>query len=111
MLNGNYDEAINEYTKAIEISPNSATAYSWRGFCYYNKTQYDFAIDDFTSAINLKDTSLDQDYNLRGLSYSAKGDYYSAISDFTKAIEINPNPLIYNNRGLAYNGQKNYDLA
>jgi tetratricopeptide (TPR) repeat protein len=62
-------------------------------------------------AIDLKDGTLDSEYNSRGLSYSAKGDYDSAISDFTIAIEISPHPLYFNNRGLAYHGKKYYELA
>lgn len=107
----NYDEAISEYTKLIEIAPDKPTAYFWRGVCYFDVEQYDLAIDDFTRAIELKDKRLDVDYNKRGLSYSAIGDYESAISDFTKAINIYSNPLYYDNRGLAYHERKNYELA
>jgi tetratricopeptide (TPR) repeat protein len=107
----NNNEAIIEFTKVIEIAPNDATGYYWRGTCYYDMAQYDLAINDFSKAIKLNQKSPDSEYNYRGLSYSAKGEYDSAISDFTKAIEIDQHPLTYNNRGLAYNGIKNYDLA
>ncbi len=107
----NYDEAISEFTKAIEINPNNPEGYSWRGSCYYYKAQYDLAINDFNSSINLKDKSINEDYNLRGLSYYSKGDYSSAVSDFTKAIEIYNNPIYYINRGLAYYKTRSYDLS
>lgn len=111
MSNGNYDEAITEFTKVMEIAPDNESGYYARASAYYRKGKYDLAINDFTKAIQLNPKRVDPDYNGRGLSYSAKGDYQSAISDFTKAIEIYPNPLYYNNRGLAYHSQKNYDLA
>ncbi len=111
LKNGNYDEAIAEYTKLIEVAPNQATGYFWRGTCYYDIHQYDLAIKDLTTAIELRDSSLDLEYNFRGLALFAKGDYDSAISDFSKSIEINPNPLCYNHRGLAYHAKKYYELA
>jgi tetratricopeptide (TPR) repeat protein len=109
--NGNYNEAIAEFTEVIKITPDSASSYYSRGACYYYKGQYDLAINDFTKAIELKDSRLDLVYGFRGSSNYLKGDYDKAISDFTQAIEIYPNSLYYNNRGLAYNGQKNYNLA
>src|SRR5215204_1440714 len=48
-----YDEAIREYTKAIELNPQFAEAYYNRGIAYSDKKEYDAAIQDYTKAIEL----------------------------------------------------------
>jgi tetratricopeptide (TPR) repeat protein len=50
---GQYDEAISEYTKVIEINPKVAEAYGNRGLAYGRKGQYDLAIADFNKAIEI----------------------------------------------------------
>lgn len=50
---GDYDKAILEYTKAIELDSGAAKAYSNRGVAYCNKEDYGRAITDFTRAIEL----------------------------------------------------------
>jgi tetratricopeptide (TPR) repeat protein len=44
---GQYDEAISDYNKALEINPRYAEAYCGRGLAYDNKGQYDQAISDY----------------------------------------------------------------
>ena len=50
---GQYDKAIFEYTKAIEINPRFAEAYYIRGRAYYYKRQYDKACSDWKRACEL----------------------------------------------------------
>ena len=62
---GRYDEAIKEYTKAIELDPNYAIAYAERGQAYFKLGQYDLAIPDTAKAIELdpnlaKSTTLEE---------------------------------------------------
>ncbi len=45
---GHYDQAIDDYTKVIELNPRDAKAYAIRGFAYSDKGQHDKAIADFT---------------------------------------------------------------
>ena len=52
---GQWDEAIAEYSKAIELAPEVAKGYYSRGIAYDNKTQWDLAIADFNKAIELLD--------------------------------------------------------
>lgn len=49
-VKGEYDKAIVDFTKAIEIDPNGATAYKNRGFAYYAKKEYDRAWEDVYKA-------------------------------------------------------------
>jgi tetratricopeptide (TPR) repeat protein len=50
---GEYDNAIADYTRAIEIDPNDAWAYCNRGGAYDEKGDYDKAIADYTQAIEI----------------------------------------------------------
>ncbi len=99
---GNYEQAIGEYTKAIEINPNYAEAYNNRGLSFYNQTKYEQAITDYTKAIELNPKYADA-YNNRGIVYYDQGQHNQAIKDYSKAIEVNKSyAKAYHNRGLVY---------
>jgi tetratricopeptide (TPR) repeat protein len=98
---GDYDRAIAEYTKAIEIDPRFAVAYYNRGLAWGKKGDYDRAIAEYTKAIELDPEHADA-YNNRGIAWVKKGEYDKAITDWTKAIELDPTDAVpYYNRGLA----------
>lgn len=46
-----YNDAINDYSKALDLDNKNAFAYYNRGISYDKKGDYDNAIIDFTSAI------------------------------------------------------------
>ena len=48
---GQFIEAIAEYTKAIEHNPSLATAYTRRGAVYNARAEWDLAIADLSKAI------------------------------------------------------------
>jgi len=50
---GYLEEAIADYTKAIELDPEYVWAYNNRGFAKKNLGQYQEAIADFTKAIKI----------------------------------------------------------
>ena len=47
---GQYDQAISDYTKALEINPRDAWAYFDRGNAYFEKGEYDKAWEDMHKA-------------------------------------------------------------
>ena len=99
---GDFDRAIKDFTKAIDLNSSDGIAYYNRGNAYSEKEEYEAAIADFTKAIDLNpDYAIA--YNNRGGTYYLKEEYERAIVDFTKAIDLNPDYAIaYNNRGIAY---------
>jgi tetratricopeptide (TPR) repeat protein len=106
-----YDRAIADYTKIIEINPTDAVAYNNRGIAYRAKGDNDSAIADHTRAIKI-DPELSSAYNSRGIAHRAKGDNDSAIADHTRAIEIDPELAgAYYNRSLAYHAKGDNDHA
>ena len=97
----NYQNAIDNCTKAIQLKPDNAFAYLWRGQAYYALNNYQTAIDDFTKVIELKPDA--EVYYRRGAAYAALNNYQAAINDCTKAIELQPDFAdAYFVRGLAY---------
>ena len=102
---GQYDQAILDYNKALEINPKDALAYYHRGISYEKKGQYDQAISNYTKALEINPRDTGAYYN-RGMAYGNKGQYDHAILDYTKALEFNPRfTEAYNNRGVALYGQ------
>jgi len=116
--NTEYEKAIEDFTKAIDLDPKDAGAYYYRGVCYYkmngnysNAGEYDKSISDFAKAIEL-DPRNALAYNKRGASYYKKDEFDKAISDCTRAIELNANfAEAYSYRAEAYNEKDEYDKA
>jgi tetratricopeptide (TPR) repeat protein len=99
---GRYQEAIEAYTKAIELDPNFALAYSDRSADYIYLGNHWQALRDCDRAIEL-DPKLAGAYINRGVAYENLGDYKQAIRNYDKAIELDPKIAnAYNNRGFAY---------
>ncbi len=94
LSNKQYDEAISNFTKAIEINPNYADAYFQRGVAYGMKGLHDQAISDSTKAIELAPANAYAYYN-RGYGYYKKGMYNEAIADYDKAIKLKPYEASY----------------
>lgn len=74
---GEYDRAIADYNKALEINPRHAGAYNNRGLAYYSKGEYDHAIADYNKAIEINPRHAEA-YNNRAVAYYYKGEYNKA---------------------------------
>jgi tetratricopeptide (TPR) repeat protein len=97
-----YDEAIENFDKAIGINPIFCMAYNFRGLAYYEKGNFDAAFANFNFIINFNPQDLTA-YSNRGAVYERKKEYDKAIADYNKALDINPNEAaVYVNRGSAY---------
>jgi len=84
---GEYDLAVNDYSKAIELNPKDTSVYLNRGLAHYNKKNYDLATADYDKAIELnpKDSML---YFNRANSYEKMGNVQKAVGDYQKAFEL-----------------------
>ncbi len=106
-----YERALTDFDKALELVIDYARAYTGRGETYRLLKDYEKAIADFTQAIEL-DPSDDWSYASRAQVYNSLKDYQRAIADFSKAIKLDPKyKWAYNNRGLAYYDLKDYERA
>ncbi|KAB8332660.1 tetratricopeptide repeat protein [Scytonema tolypothrichoides VB-61278] len=101
VLNDNYQEAIKDFTQAIEHQSSFAAAYSNRCFAYLQLEDYQKAVTDCNQAIkNAPDSA--EAYVNRGLAYYRQGNYLAAIADNTQAISLKPYDFqAYYNRGIA----------
>ncbi len=100
---GSYDEAINEYTAAIELDPEMSMAYWGRGRAYhFGKGIYWRAVDDYSKSIEL-DAKYTKAHYYRGLANVAIEEYDRAISDFSRTVELEPGlSMAYNLRAWCY---------
>ena len=99
---GHTQEAVKEYSKAIELDPSFASAYHNRGILYNNLGEQQKALDDYNKAIEL-DPSYAFAYNGRGNVYRGLGERQKALDDYNKAIELDPSfAYAYNGRGNVY---------
>ena len=72
---GNYEQAIENYRKALEIRPNNAKAQFNLGDVYYAKQSYDTAYNEFQKVVEMSpDAKLKSDavYNMGNLSLGAE---------------------------------------
>jgi len=98
---GDKERAIADYTRAIELEPGEAIAYSRRGAVFEAKGDSDRAVIDYTKAIALEVDPKKAPFYARAMIYLKKGQYDLAASDFTKTIEVNPSEG-YARRASAY---------
>ncbi|MEO8372916.1 MAG: tetratricopeptide repeat protein, partial [Candidatus Solibacter sp.] len=84
-----YDRAIAEYNRALELNPRYAEAFNDRGHSYYWKGDGTRAIADFTRAIALR-PDYPNAYNNRGATHMAGGHAAMSLADFTRALELKP---------------------
>ncbi len=107
----NLNQALLDYSRAIEINPDYDQAYYNRGIVYRSQENLNQAILDYNRAIEINPNYADA-YNNRGVAYRHQGNLNQAILDFSQAIEINPKYAeAYNNRGVAYRHLGNLNQA
>ena len=84
---GRFDDAIAEYSKAIELDPNLAEAYGNRGNAWRALGEVQRAIADYAEAILLNPQDAGA-YAGRALAYTSLGKDRSAEQDIDKAVEL-----------------------
>lgn len=82
-----YDMAIEAYTKAIELKPDYAEAYTVRGAAYGLLGNYQQAINDYNMAIKL-DPQYAEAYSNRGAAYFQLEDKQKATEDVKTAAKL-----------------------
>ena len=83
-----YIKGINDFTKAIKLTPNESNYYALRAICKKGINEQNSAMLDFNKAIQLN-VKNDQAFLERGRLKFTLGDERGAISDYDKAIVLN----------------------
>lgn len=95
---GEPDQAIENYTRAIDIKPSSE-AYQHRAIAYYDKGDYARAIADFDEAVKLEPKSADA-FNNRAWTYYKAGNSDRALKDANRAVNLDASKAyIWDTRG------------
>ena len=107
---GQYEEAIAAYKKAIELKPDYDAAYANLGAVYYTQQKLDLAEEAYLKAIELSPNDADVIYNL-GAIYMQQAlatgvpdpdKLNQALEQINRAIELNPKlPQPYYGLGVA----------
>ena len=84
-----FEGAIKDYTKAIEINQNYSSLYYNRGTALLNISDFEKAIKDFDKAIELE-SHISEYYDGRATAKRDSGNKKGAIEDFTESIKLNP---------------------
>ncbi len=112
---GEYNLAIQEYEKAIEIMPNYTYLYIAVGRIYRYLRLYDQALENFAMAANLNEQLGIEDpipYLAIANTYSQDGEFFAAVLNVKQALYMTPaNPDVYGQLGVVYHKSRNYEGA
>jgi len=98
----NYQDAILQYTKAIELDPDNYKGYVQRAEAYEKIKDYKLAAADYDRAVVFRDKDAELLFNA-GNAYFLDKDYMKAIDRLSKAHEARSNYLdAYQVRSQAY---------
>lgn len=103
--------AINDFSAALRMVPDSANALYSRALAYQQERQFEQALADLNAAIKYK-PDFAAAYNLRGLINVEQDNLQDAQADYKNAIKIDPDfDQAYFNLGTLYARQKQYPEA
>jgi len=106
---GQADQALQAYTKALEMDKRDPELYYYRGYCFDQERKYGLALSDYNKAIALR-PGYAEAYLNRGIIFAGYGRTLEAITDFTRSIALDPGSFeAYYNRAFAYFEKKEYD--
>jgi len=91
---GKYDQAIVEFTKAIDIWPQMSQAYLERALAHHQLNQDDDALADLDRALAL-DSSQARAYAIRAGIFLKRGQTDQAIQEYGRSIQASPNAEAY----------------
>ena len=117
-MSEHWQNALNDLTAAIRISPADWTDFSQLGISYYNLNKQDDAVQALTKALAMKPGHtatleyLGKAYFKRGVAALSAKQYDQAVEYLRKARDYNARDgFVYYNLAEAYLFQKNYGEA
>lgn len=103
-----YDQAVQSYQKALDLSPDYAEAMVGLGDARQAKGQFDEAIGEYKRALQLEPQNARVHFGLGKIYYNEKQLYHEAVAEYQQAITLDPKYLeahmslgeIYEEKGL-----------
>lgn len=109
-FNQRFNEAIEEYKKAIEADPGFSEAHLGLGDAHFGMKRYDEAISSFNTAITLSPTWAEA-YSFKADALTAQKKFTEAIVVYKQALEFKTNyPRVFKILGTLLN-QMNFNEA
>jgi len=103
-----FDQAVEAYTKAIELRPFYADAFVGLGDARAAKGDVDGAVGAYTKALTHNPINPRVHMSLGKIYYTEKGLYYESVNAYKRAIDLDPNSVearmglgeVYEDKGL-----------
>ncbi|HSB70486.1 MAG TPA: tetratricopeptide repeat protein [Candidatus Methylomirabilis sp.] len=103
-----YDQAIQSYQKALDLSPDYAEAIVGLGDARQAKGQFDEAIGEYKRALQIEPENARVHFGLGKIYYNEKQLYHEAVAEYQQAIALDPKFMeahmslgeIYGEKGL-----------
>ena len=110
---GNYQKALEFFSKAIDIYKRDPAAFYNRGIANEELENYQEAIEDYKKSLTMDGLMYTANtHNNIGFSYLQLEDFDNALLHLNKAISIKSNEgSYYNNRGNVYINQEKWEKA
>jgi len=89
---GQYDEAIKEFSEALEKNPGHSLARLGLGITYMQTEMYMKALQEFNLVLE-QAPELAAAFANRGILYDRLGEHRKALADYKKALELDPEIL------------------
>jgi len=105
---GDYDKAIDDFSRAVRLNTNYVGAYYFRGLAYMAKSQYDNSISDFSRALALNTNYADA-YYFRGLCYMNEKQYNRSLADLSQSLVLKTNITTLMLRAYVYSCVTDYN--
>lgn len=105
-LTGQLEAAIDDYTKALELSPESGDIYTTRANAFLEMAQLDAAINDANKALAYN-PNYAAAYFVRGRIFEALGQKGFARDDFVRAYELAPDNKDIEEKAWTYGSNQN----
>ena len=83
----NPEQAIDDFTRAIDLDPNAATYYNYRGVVYLDTGQWELCIADYDRYIEM-DPGNPWAYKERGDCFKGLGEIEAVRRDYEQFLEI-----------------------
>ncbi|CAN6644632.1 serine/threonine-protein phosphatase T [Trichomonascus vanleenenianus] len=94
---GRFDEAVEQYTKAIELDASNAIFYANRAQAHIKNEAYGLAIADSTKAIEV-DPAYTKAYFRRATAYASIAEWEKALKDYKTVLEKEPGDRLASQR-------------
>lgn len=111
-VQGQFDRALPDYEKAIELDPENPIPYFNQAITYGKTGDADRALSDLDHLITMKPSHIADAYQLRASILFNRREYPRALTDFDEVIELAPrNAFALCQRGLTLGFLQRYEEA